>query len=62
MLSGWIPGFAASSGILTTPLGIEMALPGVKGFCSLICNSLRRKFKLGNLQFVGEINPVEERI
>ena len=64
-LNCYLVGFQASqqlTRIVTTPLGIAMTLLGIKGFCPLICNSLRNKLKLGNLQFVGEINLVEENI
>ena len=39
----YLVGFQASkslSGIVTTLLGISMTLPGIKGFCLLICIGL----------------------
>ena len=61
----YLVGFQTSqslSGIVMTPLGIAMIMSGAKGFRPLICNSLRSKLKPGKLQFVGEINHVEEKI
>ena len=64
-LNCYLVGFQVSqqlSEIVMTSLWNAMTLPGIKGFCPLICNSLRGKLKLENFKFDGEINPFEENI